>query len=48
MARPTPSLGARELAILKVVWQLEEASVREVYETLLTKRAVAYTTVMTS
>ena len=32
---------------MKVVWRLEEASVREVYETLRKRRPVAYTTVMT-
>lgn len=32
---------------MKVVWALEEASVREVYETLRKRRPVAYTTVMT-
>ena len=32
---------------MKVVWRLEEASVREVYETLRKRRTVAYTTVMT-
>lgn len=32
---------------MKVVWRLEEASVREVYEVLRKRRAVAYTTVMT-
>ena len=47
MARSKPNLGARELAIMKVVWRLEEASVREVYETLRKRRPVAYTTVMT-
>ena len=47
MARTKLSLGARELAIMKVVWGLEEASVREVYETLRKRRPVAYTTVMT-
>ena len=47
MARPSPGLGARELAIMKVVWRLEEASVREVYEVLRKRRSVAYTTVMT-
>jgi BlaI family transcriptional regulator, penicillinase repressor len=46
MPRTTP-LGARELDIMKVVWKLEEASVREVYETLRKRRTVAYTTVMT-
>jgi predicted transcriptional regulator len=47
MARTKPGLGARELAILKVVWRLGDASVREVYETLRKRRPVAYTTVMT-
>ena len=47
MSRSTPRLGARELAIMKVIWRLEDASVREVYETLRKRRPVAYTTVMT-
>jgi BlaI family transcriptional regulator, penicillinase repressor len=47
MAQARAGLGVRELAIMKVVWRLEEASVREVYETLLKQRPVAYTTVMT-
>ena len=32
---------------MKIVWRLEKATVRDVYEALLTRRAVAYTTVMT-
>jgi BlaI family transcriptional regulator, penicillinase repressor len=32
---------------MKVVWERESATVRDVYETLLEKRKVAYTTVMT-
>ena len=32
---------------MKVVWRLEKATVRDVYEALREKRAVAYTTVMT-
>ena len=32
---------------MKVVWDRREASVRDVYETLLVKRRIAYTTVMT-
>ena len=32
---------------MKVVWKLETATVRDVYETLLSKRSIAYTTVMT-
>ena len=47
MSATKPGLGARELAIMKVVWRLEEASVREVYETLRRRRPLAYTTVMT-
>jgi predicted transcriptional regulator len=45
-SRPS-SLGAQELAIMKVVWRLQSATVREVYETLRERRPVAYTTVMT-
>ena len=41
------SLTGQELEIMKVVWRLETATVRQVYETLLTKRHIAYTTVMT-
>ena len=32
---------------MKVVWQLGTATVRDVYEVLLAKRKIAYTTVMT-
>lgn len=32
---------------MKVVWRLETATVRHVYETLLERRRIAYTTVMT-
>jgi BlaI family penicillinase repressor len=44
-ARPT--LTEQELEIMKVVWQLDTATVRQVYETLLERRRIAYTTVMT-
>jgi BlaI family penicillinase repressor len=47
MVKSRPGLGTQELAIMKVVWRLEEASVRDVYETLRKRRPVAYTTVMT-
>jgi BlaI family transcriptional regulator, penicillinase repressor len=47
MTPPKSGLGAQELAIMKIVWRLEDASVREVYETLRKRRSVAYTTVMT-
>ena len=42
-----PVLTDHELEIMKVVWQLGSATVREVYEELLKSRKVAYTTVMT-
>lgn len=32
---------------MKVIWRLEKATVREVYEALLESRQIAYTTVMT-
>ena len=32
---------------MKVVWEHETATVRDVYETLLKRRKIAYTTVMT-
>jgi BlaI family transcriptional regulator, penicillinase repressor len=42
-----PTLTPQELAIMKVIWDLEQATVREVYETLRERRQIAYTTVMT-
>ena len=47
MRKPHPTLTPQELAIMKVVWRLESATVRDVYEALLTRRQIAYTTVMT-
>src|SRR6476619_5948288 len=47
MRTPTPTLTPQELAIMKVVWQLEAATVRDVYEQLRTTRTIAYTTVLT-
>ena len=32
---------------MKIVWELDSATVRDIYEALLRKRKVAYTTVMT-
>jgi len=40
-------LTPQELAIMKIVWKADRATVRDVYEALREKRAVAYTTVMT-
>jgi BlaI family transcriptional regulator, penicillinase repressor len=42
-----PTLTPQELAIMKVVWRLEKATVRDVYQALREKRTIAYTTVMT-
>jgi BlaI family transcriptional regulator, penicillinase repressor len=47
MRTPHPTLTPHELAIMKVVWRLGTATVRDVYEALRSKRAIAYTTVMT-
>jgi predicted transcriptional regulator len=45
--RPADRLTDQELEIMKVVWERGSATVRDVYETLLAHRKVAYTTVMT-
>jgi BlaI family penicillinase repressor len=47
MRRPHPTLTPQELAIMKVVWRLEQVTVRDVYQALQDQRPVAYTTVMT-
>jgi len=47
MRQPTATLTPQELAIMKVVWKLESATVRDVYEQLRAKRDIAYTTVLT-
>ena len=43
----TNPLTKQELEIMKIVWRLENATVRDVYETLRAQRKIAYTTVMT-
>jgi BlaI family penicillinase repressor len=47
MRKAHPTLTPQELAIMKVVWRLEQATVRDVYEAIRAKRDIAYTTVMT-
>jgi len=47
MRQPNTTLTPQELAIMKVVWRLEQATVRDVYEALRATRGIAYTTVMT-
>src|SRR5579864_4274253 len=41
------TLTDQELEIMKIVWSLEEVTVRDVYEKMLERRKIAYTTVMT-
>jgi len=47
MRHKSSTLTEQELEIMKVVWGREQATVRDVYETLLERRKIAYTTVMT-
>ena len=47
MKRPSATPTKQELEILKIIWQRGSASVRDVYEAILRRRKIAYTTVMT-
>src|SRR5271154_767831 len=47
MRPKSPTLTEQELEIMKIVWARQTATVRDVYEALLERRKVAYTTVMT-
>ncbi|MGA2197073.1 MAG: BlaI/MecI/CopY family transcriptional regulator [Bryobacteraceae bacterium] len=47
MRRRSSILTEHELEIMKIVWQHDTSTVRDVYEALLEKRKIAYTTVMT-
>jgi predicted transcriptional regulator len=47
MLTKSRTLTAQELEIMKVVWDLQTATVRDVYAALLRRRKIAYTTVMT-
>jgi predicted transcriptional regulator len=42
------TLTAQELEVMKIVWRRETATVRDVYEDLLERRKIAYTTVMSA
>jgi predicted transcriptional regulator len=44
---PFTGIGSLEADILAVVWEHDRTTVREVYEALLQRRKIAYTTVMT-
>ena len=47
MAKRPRVLGDQELQIMKIVWDRGAVTVRDVYQDLLERRHVAYTTVMT-
>src|SRR3954467_10747450 len=47
MRTPATTLTPQELAIMKVVWTLGSATVRDIYEKLRARRDIAYTTVLT-
>ena len=47
MRKATPTLTGQELEIMKQIWKLKTATVRQVYEAMLEHRKIAYTTVMT-
>jgi len=47
MPSKSRTLTELELEIMKVIWELPAATVRDVYEVLLRRRKIAYTTVMT-
>ena len=44
---PFTGIGSLEADILAIIWESQRATVRDVYETLRERRAIAYTTVMT-
>jgi predicted transcriptional regulator len=47
MKADKPLLTDQELEIMKIVWERDSATVRDVYEEMLKHRKIAYTTVMT-
>src|SRR5687768_4796048 len=47
MRPKSETLTAQELEIMKVIWPLGQATVREVYDVMRAQRTVAYTTVQT-
>ncbi|MGH9734624.1 MAG: BlaI/MecI/CopY family transcriptional regulator [Candidatus Acidiferrales bacterium] len=48
MRPKSPTLTPQELEIMKIVWSRDSATVRDVYEALLQRRKIAYTSVMTT
>lgn len=47
MRKKSDTLTGQELEIMKIIWPLGQATIREVYDELKAKRPIAYTTVQT-
>jgi predicted transcriptional regulator len=47
MRPKSDTLTGQELEIMKIIWSLEGATVRDIYERLRERRTIAYTTVQT-
>jgi BlaI family penicillinase repressor len=47
MRPKSDTLTAQELEIMKIVWPLGRATVRDIYDSLRERRTIAYTTVQT-
>ena len=47
MRPKTETLTSQELELMKVIWRSGQATVREVYEDLKSRRTIAYTSVQT-
>lgn len=47
MRPASATLTPQELELMKIIWQKGPVTVRDVFETLLEQRKIAYTTVMT-
>ena len=47
MRKKSDTPTEQELEIMKIIWRLQSATVRDVYEAILERRKVAYTTIMT-
>lgn len=48
MRNPLAPLGGTEMEVLRHVWDLGEATARDVHERIASSRPVAYTTIMTT
>jgi len=48
MRPKSTTLTGQELEMMKIVWRRESVTVRDVYEELLERRKIAYTTVMSA